>query len=92
MEEVTKKKRVRGGHRASASKLVAKIGETLQRHEEKDVLWLRQSLTNLKGKIKVIKEIDELIVNLVSAGESENVEELVVREIEGADNAMAEFE
>jgi hypothetical protein len=93
MEDLVKKKRVRGGHRSSAKKLVAKIVERLQSASpDKDILWLRQSQTNLKEKIKTIRQFDEQIIDIISASKEENVDELVTQEIEESDNAIAELE
>ena len=68
MDELTKKKRVRGGHRASASRLVAKIVDAIANatpeSPEQDVLWLKQSEIALTDKIKVLKEFDEQFVCL----------------------------
>ena len=70
MDDLSKKKRVRGGHRASAKKLVAKIVEaianTSSESPETEVVWLRQSRSTLRDKVKTIKELDEQIINLVS--------------------------
>ena len=55
----TKKKQVREGHRAPASKLVTKIVETVQNASpestNKDCTILRQSQVTLKEKIKVLE-------------------------------------
>jgi hypothetical protein len=85
MEDLVKKKRVRGGHRSSAKKFVAKIAivERLESASpDEDTLWLRQSQTNLKEKIKTIRQFDEQIIDIISASKEENVDELVTQEIE----------
>jgi hypothetical protein len=93
MEDLVKKKRVRGGHRSSAKKFVAKIVERLQSASpDKDILWLRQSQTNLKEKIKTIRQFDEQIIDIISASKEENVDELVTQEMEESDNAIVELE
>ena len=84
MDDLSKKKRIRGGHRASATKLVAKIveaiGSVTPESPEKGVVWLRPSRNALSDKVKTIKELDEQIV------------EQIVKEIAESDEAIAEFE
>ena len=96
MDDLSKKKRVRGGHRASAKKLVAKIVEAMAKagpeSPETEVVWLRQGRSTLRDKVKTIKELDEQIVYLLSASKEENVDGLVIKEIEESDEAIAEFE
>ena len=90
MEDLVKKKRVRGGHRSSARTLVATIVEKLQSASpDEDILWLRQNQTNLKEKIK---KFDEQIIDIISASNEENADELVTQEIEESDNTIAELE
>ena len=95
-DDLSKKKRVRGGHRASAKKLVAKIVETIantsSESPETEVVWLRQSRNTLSDKVKTIKELDEQIIHLVSSSKEENVDELVIKEIGESDEAIAELE
>ena len=96
MDELTKKKRVKGGHRASASRLVAKIVDTIANataeSPEQDVVWLKQSEITLRDKIKVLKEFDEQIIDILSSSKDEAVDEQVVKEIEDSDEAIAELE
>ena len=96
MDDLSRKRRVRGGHKASAKKLVAKIVEAIAtaspESPETEVVWLRQSRSTLRDKVKTIKELDEQIVDLLSASKEENVDELVVKEIGESDEAIAEFE
>ena len=96
MDDLSKKKRVRGGHRASAKKLVAKIVEAIantnSESPETEVVWLRQSRSTLKDKVKTIKELDEQIIDLVSTSKEENVDGLVINEIGESDEAIAELE
>lgn len=96
MDDLTKKKRVRGGHRASASKLVAKIIEAIPKTSpespEKELVWLRQSQMTLRDKIKMLKELDEQVIELLSVSKDEDVDEQVGKEIEDSDEAIAELE
>jgi hypothetical protein len=61
MDDLAKKRRLRGGQRSSASKLVAKIVEAIvnvsAESPEKDIVWLRQSKTTLTDKIKILKGV-----------------------------------
>ena len=96
MDNLSRKKRVRGGHRASATKLVTKTVEAIANvsteSTDKDVVWLRQSRVTLRDKVKTIKELDIQIVDMLSASKEENVDDQVVKEIEESDEAIAEFE
>ncbi|CAB4031738.1 E3 ubiquitin- ligase DZIP3 [Paramuricea clavata] len=96
MDDLTKKKRVRGGHRASASKLVAKIMEAIPKASpespEKDLVWLRQSQITLRDKINMLKELDEQVIDILSASKDEDVDEQLGKEIEDSDEAIAELE
>ena len=96
MHNLEKKKRVRGAHRASASKLVTKIVETIPRlseeNQERDLIWLRRSQGTLREKVKRLKEFDEQIIDLLSVSGDEDVEEQLSREVETSDEAAAEIE
>ena len=96
MDDLSRKKRVRGGHRASATKLVTKTVEAIANvsteSPDKDVVWLRQSRIMLGDKVKTIKELDIQIVDMLSASKEENVYDQVVKEKEESDEAIAEFE
>ena len=93
MDDLTTKKRVRGGHRASASKLVAKIVEAIPKASpEKDLVWLRQSQITLRDKIKMLKELDEHVIDILSASKDEDADEQLGKEIEDSDEAIAELE
>jgi hypothetical protein len=96
MDDLTKKKLVRGGHRASASKLVAKIVEAIPKASpespEKDLVWLRQSQITLREKIKMLKELDEQIIDILSALKDKDADEQLGKEIEDSDEAIAELE
>ncbi|XP_028418713.1 uncharacterized protein LOC114544218 [Dendronephthya gigantea] len=96
MDDLTRKRRVRGAHRASASKLVAKIVETIPRaideKAERDLTWLRQSQVTLREKVKRLKELDEQIIDILSASGDEDAEAQLNKEVESSDEAVAEFE
>ena len=70
MDDLSRKKRVRGGHGASATKLVTKIVEAIANAStespDKDVVWLRQSRATLRDKVKTTKELDTQIVDILA--------------------------
>ena len=96
MDDLTKKKRIRGGHRASASKLVAKIVEAIPKaspeNPEKDLVWLRQSQITLRDKIKMLKELDEQVIDILSTSKDEDADEQLGKDIEDSDEAIVELE
>ena len=66
MDDLAKNKRVRGGHRASAKKLVTKMEEIVasvnSESTEKDLMALRQVQIALKDKITLLKQLDGQII------------------------------
>ena len=96
MDDLTKKRRLRGGQRSSTKKLVAKIVEAIPKISsecpEKDIVWLKQSQSTLKEKVKILKELDEKIIDALSESKEENADELMVKEIEETDEIIAELE
>ena len=76
MDDLTKKRRLRGGQRSSTKKLVAKIVEAIPKisseSPEKDIVWLKQSQSTLKEKVKILKELDEKIIDALSESKEEN--------------------
>lgn len=93
MDELTKKKRIRAGHKGSATKIVAKIHERLTNADtgETDRNVLRQLKDTLNDKIQLLKDLDEDIIELMSSSEAEDAEEELAKEIEEADNLRAEL-
>ena len=96
MDDLAKKKRVKGAHQASASKFVTKIVETILRVSEEnqkmDLIWLRQSQVTLRENVKRLKELDEQIIDLLSVSEDGDVEEQLSREVKTSDEVVAELE
>ncbi|CAB4034590.1 PREDICTED: uncharacterized protein LOC107346460 [Paramuricea clavata] len=75
-EELTRKKRCRNGHRTSAKRIMASIGETLMSVAEKSQLTphiakLKQQKSTLEAKLKSLREQDEAILALVSVEDIE---------------------
>ena len=79
MAELNHKKNVRGGHRASATKMVKKAEELLAQEVPNKSLLARMKLS-LQEKLSTLKELDSEVVDLVKEEEEE-----VVNEIEQAD-------
>ncbi|XP_028413911.1 uncharacterized protein LOC114536757 [Dendronephthya gigantea] len=96
MDDLAKKRRVRGGQRSSTKKLVAKIVEAIAKlsdeSPEKDVVWLKQSQSSLKEKVKILRELDTKIIDALSESKEEAADELMAKEIEEADEVIAELE
>ena len=76
-EELRKKKRIRSGHRGSATKTITKVTELLAA-EKVDLTRLASLKLSLKEKLDTIKLLDEEILNLVDEARLED-------EIEEAD-------
>jgi len=93
MEDLAKRKKMRAGHRGSATKLVTKIVQKLEGEtdEEVDKNWLIQSKLTLEGKIESLKALDGQILELISDLDGESVEQDIEKEIDEADNINAEL-
>ena len=90
--EEVKKKRIRAGHRASATRISTQTKENLE-STEFDPAKMKQHLQFLKDKLRVIGQLDAEIVDLLQT------EEETTREIEQSDTfkegielAMISFE
>ena len=96
MDELVKKRRLRGGQRACTKKLLAKIVEVIpklsNKSPEKDVVWIKQSQSTLKEKVKILKELEEKIIDALSESKEENADDLMAKEIEETDKVIAELE
>ena len=66
-EELAKKKRVRAGHKASATRMIGNT-EDLLKMAGSDVLRLTQLSRSLKEKLDVLTTLDGEIINLVDEG------------------------
>ena len=78
MADLARKKRVRGGHKASVTKMVRKAEELLTA-EPPDVAHLLQIKMSLKEKLTVLERLDAEILELVDS------EKDVTEEIEHSD-------
>ena len=75
MEELVKKRKIRGGHRGYVSKLLVQIEETA------DEIPLREIKEQLQEKREVLKRLDEEILEIISR-DDEDDGELCSKEIE----------
>ena len=80
MADLGHKKRIRGGHRASATKMIRKAEELLSKADP-DIAQLAKVRLSLQEKVSVLKQLDSEVVDLVK-------EEEVADEIEQADTYM----
>ena len=80
-EGLSRKRRVRGGHRGSATRMLQEVYDTIESTVDRDsiVTRLEQCKISLEEKLEIIKQQDEEILVMV---EDEEVE----HEIEEADN------
>lgn len=80
-ELLAKKRRIRGGHRVSASRMIQQVNETIATRgvDSADNKRLLQLKFNLEEKLSTLKQLDEQILEMVE-------EEGVADEIEQADN------
>ena len=83
MAELSHKKNVRGGHRASATKMVKKVEELLSQ-EDPNLSQIARFRLFLQEKLSILKELDSGVVDLVK-------EEEVAHEIELADMYMEDI-
>ena len=78
MAELTKKKRVRAGHRASVKRILNKAEDLLAR-PDRDQAALSQLKLSLKDKLDVLGQLDNGILELIDA------EDALTEDIEQAD-------
>ncbi len=68
-EELTRKKRVRAGHKSSATKMMTRVEEMLASGESLDLSKLNQLRMSLREKLEEIKVLDSEILSLVKDDE-----------------------
>jgi len=68
-EELVRKKRVRAGHKASATRMMRAVDEVLTAGEDLDQARLNQLGMSLKEKLEEIKVLDNEILSLVADDE-----------------------
>ena len=92
-EQLTRKRRVRAGHKASVSRIMTQVRET-RKAEEMNIPALKRQMTTLEEKKEIIVKLDEEILQLtldegelteeiVKADEFKEHIELTILEIEG---------
>lgn len=94
LDELTKKRRTRAGHRGSATKIATKIKESLANASETtqtDKNVLKQLKDTLSEKLEALKLLDTEIVEILSNSEAEDAEQQLEREIQEADDTRSEL-
>ena len=68
-EDLPRLKRVRGAHRASVSRLITQVEETLAELTDQSIVKLQQLKESLNSKLKAISPLDGKILNLTAEEE-----------------------
>ena len=90
--EIEKKRKIRVGHRSSATKLTNKIKHRLSDGSaEEDKQWMKQLVQTLTEKIDSLKGLDNQIIELIGSLEGEDVEVRIEKEIEDSDQVRKEL-
>ena len=84
-EEITKKKRIRAGHKASAARIIVQVKEGLD-SMERNVPKLEQQRQKLKTKYDDLRKLDSNILGTLEA------EDDILKEIEQTDLFNDEIE
>ena len=74
MEGLSRKKKIRGGHRSSTTKIINQVYESVESTNEVEsvVTRLRQCKLALQEKLEIIEQHDDEILQLVDDEEVEN--------------------
>ena len=88
MTELVKKKKVRGGHRAHATKLLG-TARDLEDYDETGKDTLMQTKIALTEKLKTLKRLDDTILDLVSA--DDDGEKAIAAEIEDSEKIKSDI-
>ena len=88
---LTKKKRIRAGHRGTAAKLIVRVREKLSEEniEPIEKHWAKQTVMAVKEKIETLRVLDSEVAELME--ETEGEEEEIVKEIGKSDDLRAEL-
>ena len=84
-ENLVRKKRVRAGHRASTTRIIAQARENMEQ-EERNTAALTQQMTALKTKLDLLTALDAEILELTLN------EDEIAQEIEHADTCKAQLQ
>ena len=68
-EDLPRLKRVRGAHRASVSRLITQVEETLAELTDQSIVKLQQLKESLNSKLEAISPLDGKILNLTAEEE-----------------------
>ena len=90
--KIVRKRRIRAGHRSSATKLLNWVKENLgDGTEAVDKHWIKQSIQAMREKVDSLKGLDNQIIELIGVLEEEGVEALIEKEIEESDEVRKEL-
>ena len=67
-EELTKKKRIRAGHRALVTRIIAQVLQALE-YKELNSSKLKQQLQTLREKVDVLRKLDSYILSALETEE-----------------------
>lgn len=82
--KIVQKRRIRAGHRSSATKLLNRVKENLgEGNAAVDKHWIKQSIQTMRKKVDTLKGLDHQMIELIG-GLEEGVEALI-EEIEDSD-------
>ena len=92
MEELAKKRKIRGGHRSYVKKLIGtnELVELYAQNKE-ERLVLEEKRIALTGKLKTLKELDDEIINILSEDEKD-LEADIMQEIEESETLKSEVQ
>ena len=69
MSTVAKKKIIRQGHRACASKILGNVKSVIQNYDSSNEIRLRQLKISLEERLKKLKTLDEEILEVIEDSE-----------------------
>ena len=90
--KIVQKRKIRAGHRSSATKLLNRVKERLDDGtEDVEKHWIKQSIQTMREKIDSLKGLNNQIIELIGSLEDDGVEALIEKEIEESDNVRREL-
>ena len=93
MEELAKKRKVRGGHRSYVKKLIGSTNELVESYTrtKEQKLVLEEKRIALTGKLEKLKELDDEIINILSEDEKD-LEAEILEDIEESETLKSEVQ
>ena len=89
--KIVQKRRIRAGHRSSATKLLNRVKQNLgEGTEAVDKQWIKQSIQAMREKVDTLKGLDHQIIKLIGGLEEEGIEALI-EEIKESDEVRKEL-